>query len=254
MVEQSDGTGASRTAFVEGGVTCICRRDLADELRRIYRSSPWAFDALSGQPGARIIRGRRTLVVASLAGTPVLAKRLYHGGALAPLTSDRFLSSRRLRTHLECTDFLASAGVTTPAPLFVSWRRHCGFVRGEIGVAFLAAAVDASAFLFPAGGTLPAGWRERVEAIAALVARLHRLGVLHGDLNLRNFLFSEGGRVMILDLDKVGRHRPPLGARQRGRNLARLERSIRKQAALAGAAGAELVIEALRERYRTRNG
>ncbi|MGC8763856.1 MAG: lipopolysaccharide kinase InaA family protein [Acidobacteriota bacterium] len=58
--------------------------------------------------------------------------------------------------------------------------------------------------------------------------RLHRSGILHGDLNAGNILLPEGGKVRFLDL----RHSaafdgpPPLAGRRR--NLSRLARSLHK--------------------------
>ena len=67
-------------------------------------------------------------------------------------------------------------------------------------------------------------WR----AIGATIARLHRQGVDHADLNAHNILLDTGGSVRVIDLDR-GRLRTP-GA-WTARNLARLERSLRKIAA-----------------------
>ncbi|MFH1176783.1 MAG: lipopolysaccharide kinase InaA family protein [Acidobacteriota bacterium] len=244
-----DERPSRRTEMRVGGVTCRCDPGLDEVLRAIYAGGEWVFDHLRRQPGAQVLRGRRELVAGELGGEKALIKRLHHGGTLAALTGDRFLSSRRLENQLKCADFLAAKGIVTPATLLVAWRRRCGLVRGEIGVRFIPDALDGGQLLFRPGLRLPDDWERRVAELAALVARLHRLGVRHGDLNLRNFLFLPAGGVAILDLDKAVRARR-LGPWQRRRNLARLVRSIRKLARLATSGDAERVVAALHRAYR----
>ena len=233
------------------GTTFLCRRPVAAELESIYATGSSVFEDVQQQDSSLVLYGRQPLVAGTLAGIPVLVKRLYHGGFLAALTGDRFLSSRRFRTHLECGEFLASRGVPTPETLFVAWRRRGLLVRGEIGVYYIARAFDAASHLFPAPHRLPADWRQRIGAAAAVTARLHRLGVEHGDLNLRNFLFVPSGEIHILDLDKAHRRRPPLPAAARRRNLARLERSLRKLGRGAPQHDVDAVATALHAAYRT---
>jgi tRNA A-37 threonylcarbamoyl transferase component Bud32 len=98
---------------------------------------------------------------------------------------------------------------------------------------------------------MPADWRQRIGAVATVTARLHQLGVEHGDLNLRNFLFVPWGDIHILDLDKAHRRRPPLPPSARRRNLARLERSLRKLGREASARDVEAIVSALHTTYRT---
>ena len=233
-----------------GDLTCLCRSRLEPALRGAYAAAPWAYEAVRRAPGAELLRGRRPVVAGRLAdGTPVVIKRLHHGGALAAVTGDRFLSARRLLAGVAAADFLAANGVATPDVLFAAWRRSGPFVVGELGFARVAGGSDASDLLFAGGGGLPAGWRATVGAIGRLVARLHSLGVRHGDLNLMNFYVSEAGEVMILDLDKAELRGGPLGQGDRRRNLARLERSVCKQGAAAPAADVAAVLGELRAAY-----
>jgi 3-deoxy-D-manno-octulosonic acid kinase len=72
-------------------------------------------------------------------------------------------------------------------------------------------------------GPLPElSWRE----VGAAVARLHRAGVDHADLNAHNILLGPPGVVSVIDFDR-GRLRAPEGA-WRTRNLRRLRRSLVK--------------------------
>ncbi len=251
MPNSPGGAGSTLVELRVAGVSCLCRPQLADELRRIYAAGGSVFDELRDQESSFVLYGRQPLVAGNIGGVPILVKRLFHGGFLANLTRDRFLTSERFRNHLACADFLTSEGVSTPETLFVAWRRRHAVVRGEIGVRYIARAFDASSHLFVRLRALPADWRERVSAVACLTAKLHTLGVYHGDLNLRNFLFMPTGETHILDLDKAMRRRAPLAAGARRRNLARLERSIRKQGKHAPAHDVEAILHVLRAAYRT---
>ncbi|MEN4904832.1 3-deoxy-D-manno-octulosonic acid kinase [Luteimonas sp. TWI1416] len=64
------------------------------------------------------------------------------------------------------------------------------------------------------------------EQTGRLIARFHRAGLDHADLNAHNILFDSLGKGWMIDLDR-GRLRIP-ETRWRARNLARLERSLQK--------------------------
>jgi tRNA A-37 threonylcarbamoyl transferase component Bud32 len=244
------GATPPRTEFRLGPLTCVCRPSLEPSLRRAYAVAPWVYEALRHAPNAELLRGRRPVVAGRLEnGIAVVVKRLHHGGLLARLTGDRFLTKRRLVTSEAVADFLAARGVATPDVLFAAWRRSGPFVRGELGFERVDGGIDAADFLFARPGGLPLGWRERVSAIGRLVARLHALGVRHGDLNLMNFYLLDTGEVMILDLDKADLRPGSLPEGARRRNLARLERSVRKQGAAAPAADVAAVLGELRASY-----
>jgi hypothetical protein len=63
------------------------------------------------------------------------------------------------------------------------------------------------------------------------IDKMHRLGLLHADLNLHNLFVTqshENFAIAILDLDKARLFQDPVPARMRARNFARLRRSARK--------------------------
>jgi 3-deoxy-D-manno-octulosonic acid kinase len=69
-----------------------------------------------------------------------------------------------------------------------------------------------------------ASWR----AVGATIARLHRAGVDHADLNAHNILIGANGVVSVIDFDRGRlRPRPPQGT-WTARNLQRLQRSLIK--------------------------
>ncbi len=220
--------GAARVAFRVGGVHGRCRPQLADHLRELYQSWDWVYQALASRPEAVFLAGRRPVVVGVVGERRILVKRLFHGGWLAPLTGDRFLSARRALTNLAVADVLNARGVATPDVVFVAWRRRGVVVRMEMGFELVEGSEDAAAAVFGRDGGPPRDAAAVMAAVGRVVAALHRAGVYHGDLNLKNFLLTSGGRVMILDVDKASLMTRPLPARARRRNLNRLARSVRK--------------------------
>jgi tRNA A-37 threonylcarbamoyl transferase component Bud32 len=81
------------------------------------------------------------------------------------------------------------------------------------------------------------------------VARLHRAGVLHGDLNGGNVLVTGQGEALFLDLrhSRFGEGAPPPGRRRR--NFLRLARSLHKIRKTAGLVWPEGVWSALASGY-----
>jgi 3-deoxy-D-manno-octulosonic acid kinase len=114
---------------------------------------------------------------------------------------------------------LHTLDLPVPRPIAACyWRRGASYraailVERLVGVRSLGDLVAAD----PAS----APWDET----GRLVARFHRAGLDHADLNAHNILF-EDGRGWLIDFDK-GRMRIPETA-WRERNLARLQRSLLK--------------------------
>ena len=65
------------------------------------------------------------------------------------------------------------------------------------------------------------------EDAGQLVARFHRAGVDHADLNAHNILFDAQGRGWMIDFDRAQLRIPATPWREG--NLQRLQRSLRKQ-------------------------
>lgn len=205
-------------------VHLLATADVSDEVAQLYRLHRWVYDAVIADDSSSILRGRKPVVAGRLGRRDVIVKRLHHGGLLAPLLGDRFLTRRRFSAHAANAAFLRVHGIATPAVVFAGWRRSGGFVRGEIGLERLDG-VDADRYFFSGS---PAAADEVSRAIGALVRRMHDAGFVHGDLNLMNVLVRGPASLSILDLDK-GTIFSHVGGRARRANLERLYRSIRKQ-------------------------
>ncbi len=144
------------------------------------------------------------------------------GGLLAPVTGDRYLwiDENRVRSFAEwrMLEALAARGLPVPKPVAASYQRGGLSYRCDLITERVPNSEALSAVL--AAHPLPEHvWRE----IGAVIARLHRAGADHADLNAHNILCGEG--ISVIDFDR-GRLRPA-GAWRRG-NLRRLRHSLDK--------------------------
>ena len=185
----------------------------------------------------RLLGGGRggIAVVATPAGEAVL-KHYRRGGLVARLFGDRYLwtGARHARSLAEFALLrrLASEGLPVPVPLAAGVRRSGCCYRADLLTRRIAEASTLAERL--ARGTLDAATMRQV---GALLARFHRAGVWHADLNAHNLLHAPDGWYLI-DFDR-GRLRAP-ASRWREANLRRLRRSLLK---LGAAAQGEVAFE-----------
>jgi len=151
-------------------------------------------------------------------------RRYRRGGFVARFSQDRYLwaGEGRVRAFAEwrLLAHLAQRGLPVPKPI-AAWYRRAGMVyRCALITRRLAGAQPLSAALHSAA--LPEdSWR----AIGAVIAKLHRAGADHADLNAHNILLGGAQAVSVIDFDRA-RLRAP--GRWRRRNLRRLHRSLAK--------------------------
>lgn len=130
-------------------------------------------------------------------------------------------------------------GVPVPAPLAACYVRKGLRYRAAILVERLRNVETLAALALE--GAAP--W---VEA-GRLVARMHRAGLDHADLNADNLLFDRDGRGWVIDLDR-GVFRT-IGDGWRQRNLGRLHRSLVKRRGVRDIGEVEEDFTRLREAY-----
>lgn len=202
----------------------------ADRREEIQLATCLKIDSRGSAAG---VQGRGDLRELTLSdGTTALFRRYHHGGLLRALTGRYFLSwPPRPFRELSITEELRRRGFPTVEVYAACVEKVAGPVyRGCLVTRRLEGAQDLWAAL-QNDFTERAGLEATLRAVAAAIRRMHREGIFHRDLNLKNILVrSSGGAVEshVIDFDQavlVLGQVPELLARK---NLNRLLRSIRK--------------------------
>lgn len=171
--------------------------------------------------GRALGTGRGIAVSAGPDGRWVL-RHYRRGGLPGRAVSDSYpwLGERKTRPvrELRLLAELLQRGAPVPRPLAARVDRHGTFYRGDLITERIA---DAATLAERAAGLAESGWQN----VGRALRRFHDAGGWHADLNARNVLLAPSG-VFVIDLDR-GRLVEP-GSRAQRRNLARLERSLRK--------------------------
>ncbi|TAM57262.1 MAG: 3-deoxy-D-manno-octulosonic acid kinase [Rhodanobacter sp.] len=209
----------------------------------------WFAPAYWRERGAlRTLAGGRggVAIIASPVGGCVL-RHYRRGGTVAALMDDRYLwtGADRTRPFVEfrLLGEIARHGLPAPAVVAARYVRHGLFYTADLITRRIADAHTLAECL--AAGRLD---ETLAAAVGELVARFHRAGIWHADLNAHNVLVTPGG-LYLIDFDR-GRLRAPATVWQRA-NLRRLRRSLLKLgAAVQGEAGfGQTVWQPLLERY-----
>lgn len=235
MTGSATGDSSSPAPFRSGRVhdaMLVAVPALFDALASRLRAHDTLYAWAEGQPQPRALQGRGVVYVAELdeCATTVAVRHAWHGGLFAPLTGDRFLVPTRAPREAAVSLTLGERGIETPEVLaYALYPAGPGLRRVDVCTRYVANAWDFSAVLSGLAHGLERGAAER--AIVALLGRLARAGVVHPDLNVKNILLEprDGSAPVawLLDVDVVEFHDGvPRSIMQR--NLARLERSIRK--------------------------
>lgn len=193
---------------------------------RLRQAEPAWFDpaywGARAQPVAAGGRGGAWYVDAPF-GAAVLRHYL-RGGLAARMSRDRYawLGESRTRSFAEyrVTETLLREGLPVPAPFAASYERSGASYRAAILLQRLPRVRTFAQCVAEAPSAAP--W----ESAGALVARFHRAGLDHADLNAHNLLFDDAGRGWLIDFDRA-RLRAP-GDTWRRNNLDRLLRSLNK--------------------------
>lgn len=164
------------------------------------------------------IRGRALHFTFETPDGRALVRTVRRGGWLSFL-GDRLFGAGRVFNELRMLEAARRAGLAVPEVLGFSIRG--GWLSLKRATVVYREIEEAK--------TLDEAMREDSGAViaAARAARsLHEAGILHGDLNCRNILMRQG-RAILIDFDRARPCRSPAAHR---RELARLFRSLAKQA------------------------
>ncbi len=167
-------------------------------------------------------------IIDTPAGECVL-RHYRRGGMVAGLMGDRYLWSgadhTRSFVEFRLLARITALGLPSAVPVACRYRRHGLFYEADLITRRIADAQTLAQCL--AAGRLDG---EMAELVGALVARFHRAGIWHADLNAHNVLVTDDA-LYLIDFDR-GRQREPAQSWQRA-NLQRLRRSLVKLGAAA---------------------
>lgn len=154
----------------------------------------------------------------------MLLRRYLRGGMAAHVSRDAYWwrEAGRTRSFAEfrLTRAVAAKGLPVPRPVAAYYRREGMTYTAAILLERLEDVRSLADRAAVAGDGAP--WEEA----GRLIARCHRVGLDHADLNAHNLLFDPAGQGWVIDLDRGQLRIPETGWRER--NLARLERSLLK--------------------------
>ncbi|MDB6163870.1 MAG: kdkA [Xanthomonadaceae bacterium] len=155
---------------------------------------------------------------------PMVLRHYLRGGWAAHLSRDAYVwrGANRVRSFEEfrLTRKLHDMGLPVPRPLAACYRRQGRMYRAAILVTRLDGVHSFGERALVAGSDAP--WEET----GRLIARFHRAGLDHVDLNAHNILFDATGQGWLIDMDRCRMRIPETPWRES--NLARLQRSLRK--------------------------
>jgi 3-deoxy-D-manno-octulosonic acid kinase len=184
-------------------------------------------------PQGSQLRGRGNIRSIGLTGGETALVRRYRRGGMARLvTSDLFFTwPPRPFAELKVTETARQRGVPTPEVLAACVERVWGpFYRGWLVTRQLDGAEDLWAALqrraFGTGEK-----NELIRSVALAVRKMHREGIDHPDLNLKNILIrSDAQRIQcyVIDFDKAKLCPREVSPRRAANNLRRLLRSLAK--------------------------
>lgn len=161
--------------------------------------------------------------IATVAGAAVL-RHYRRGGMAARLSRDGYLwqGAQRTRSFREfrLLQALRAIALPVPTPLAAAYWRNGGGYRA----ALLTLRIPSAQSL---GQRLDAGADVPWATIGRCVARCHRAGACHADLNVDNVLMDADDDCWLIDFDRGLLRRPALSWQRA--NLARLRRSLRKR-------------------------
>jgi len=183
-----------------------------------------------------------------------LVRHYQRGGVFGHLLRDFYLGRKRFLKEVRISEWARDQGIPTAEALALRIeRKGLCLYRGDLVTREIEASEDLDKYLKSARtrewSTKDRGrGKEIILSVALLLQGMHRAGLYHADLNLKNILVQiteRGVSSYVIDLDRA-RVIKPLGSRMRIRNLVRLYRSLDKQGYLNDLVGKRDVVAFVR--------
>jgi 3-deoxy-D-manno-octulosonic acid kinase len=142
------------------------------------------------------LKGRRQL---RFLEPDMIVRELAHGGILADLSADRFLTPARSVREVMISAYLIAHGIPTPEIMGLRLIQNGWFKNIAVITRLVPKATDLIAYLATAHDNAA----QVFEEAGRLMRRVHDLKVYHADLHLKNFLLDQEQHLWLLDLDKA---------------------------------------------------
>ncbi len=171
--------------------------------------------------------GRGTTLFIHHEGQNWVLRHYRRGGLIGKVLNDEYLYTGVMNTrafrefsllHSMCQD-----GIAVPTPVAAYVHRRGVFYHADIITLTIPRSQDVHALLCQ-GQAVEGLWTR----IGLAIAHMHHHQVYHHDLNIRNIMVDDNGKVWIIDFDRCYRRS---GERWKQQNLNRLLRSLNKEKA-----------------------
>jgi tRNA A-37 threonylcarbamoyl transferase component Bud32 len=187
------------------------------------RALPRLRELVAGQA----VLGRETSItgrsVMRIIEPDLVVRPLTHGGMFRHLTGSRFLGIGRSLRELEISSYLISRNIPTPEILAVRYMRRGIFTFIEVVSRMVPDSVDLLSYLEkPSTDGLAL-----IGQAGRLIRDIHREGVYHTDLHVKNILLDGDKALWIIDLDNAFRF-STLSKPLKRKNISRFLHSLRK--------------------------
>ena len=170
------------------------------------------------------VAGRGNLRRIELTTGPAVVRHYRRGGAAARWFGDRywFVSAATTRSFREfrLLEQMRALELPVPQPLAARYLRSGPWYRADLAMSELPESRSLHVIL----SGRPAQLEALATSVGAVLARFHRCGIWHADLNAHNILINTHGTVFLVDFDRGELRTAQSGWQQQ--NLQRLHRSL----------------------------
>lgn len=159
-------------------------------------------------------------------GFQYLLRHYRRGGLAARISRDKYwfsgLENSRPWREFHLTSALYESGLPVPRPLAARVERTSFFYQGDLITLKIPDARPFAQFLDQTTN------QELWQKVGSMIARFHKWGLNHVDLNANNILVDTSGKVWLIDFDRCKKMPGQSVGSWKHNNLERLKRSIMK--------------------------
>jgi hypothetical protein len=232
----------------QGRISALLNKEYSARLVRLGALDPGALLARSMGSGHNRFTGRGTLASLPLDesdGARVVVKQCLRGGLIRHLSSDLFCGGNRPFDEMLVNRTIIDRGLKTAEVIAAVKERVFGpFYRAYLFSLELSGCSDLTSYLnLLQGKSCEQRFRAKAgifEALAHAFSAMHRSGIYHRDLHVKNVLLrdvtsQQDPEVFIIDFDRA-LVKPTLQPGEKLNNLMRFNRSIEKFRVFSGGA------------------